>query len=154
MTLTVNDGNVKRTARGLAVPESTVRRWRDMWRDDGPPDLDVVEEAATTFVIEAERVRDRALQILDGKLEGATPSALVAVVGVLTDKVAVARGLATSRTEHIQALPPPEEIAKSLAQVLQGAIAAAQERQSDISDAEFTEVNETLPELAASPIDE
>ena len=84
----------------------------------------------------AERVRDKALTVLEGKLNDATPSALVATIGMLQDKVSIARGLATSRNETVHALPAPAEIAAALGAVLQGALQAAQARDRDIIDAE------------------
>jgi hypothetical protein len=137
LVLEMNQGNVKRTARDLNLPESTVRRWRDMWLEDGPPDLELVDVEATDFVENAERVRDKALTVLEGKLDSATPSALVATIGMLQDKVSIAKGLATSRTETVHALPSPTEIANVLGAVLQGAIQAAQARDADIIDAEL-----------------
>jgi transposase-like protein len=140
MVLETNQGNVKRTARDTGLPESTIRNWRDMWAEDGPPDVADVTLVVTDFVANAERVRDKALTVLEGKLDAATPSALIAVVGTLQDKVSIARGLATSRTEVQHALPSPEEIAKTLGAVLQGAIQAAQARDADIIDAELIEL--------------
>lgn len=140
VVLETNQGNVKRTARDCNLPESTIRRWRDTWQEDGPPDLDVVTEATGDFVEDAERVRDKALRVLEGKLDSATPSALVATIGMLQDKVSIAKGLATSRTETVHALPSPQEIADTLGAVLQGAILAAKARDHDIVDAELIEL--------------
>lgn len=139
VVLTTNQGNIKRTARDTSLPESTIRRWRDEWEEDGPPDTSLVAEATGDFVQEAERVRDAALAEMERKIPAATPSALVAMVGMLTDKIALARGLATSRSETVHSLPPAEEIARTLGAVLQGALAAAQSRSEDIIDAEIVE---------------
>lgn len=139
VVLETNQGNVKRTARDCNLPESTIRRWRDLWKEDGPPDLDVVAPVVTDFVENAERVRDAALTVLEGKLDSATPSALVATIGMLQDKVSIARGLATSRHETVHALPSPQEIAETLGAVLQGAIAAAKARDHDILEADIVD---------------
>lgn len=141
VVLETNQGNVKRTARDCNLPESTIRNWRDLWAEAGPPDIEVVEAATGDFVDNAERVRDKALTVLEGKLDSATPSALVATIGMLQDKVSIARGLATSRTETVHALPSPEEIARTLGSVFAGVIEAAQARDRDIIDAEL------IPEL-------
>lgn len=139
MVLETNQGNVKRTARDLNLPESTVRRWRDVWQEEGPPDMEVVADVATDFVEDAERVRDKALKVLEGKLDAATPSALVATIGMLQDKVSIARGLATSRTETVHALPSAQEMAETLGAVLQGALSAAKARDHDIIEAELVD---------------
>lgn len=139
MALTVNQGNMKRTARDTGIPESTLRVWRSEWEESGPPDTALVAEAAGEFIDRAEQVRDKALAEMERKIPDATPSALVAMVGMLTDKIAMARGLATSRSETVHSLPPAEEIAKTLSAVFQGALAAAQSRAEDIIDAEIVE---------------
>lgn len=141
VVLETNQGNVKRTARDCNLPESTIRRWRDLWLEEGPPDTTVVAAEATDFIEDAERVRDAALKVLEGKLDSATPSALVATIGMLQDKVSIARGLATSRHETVHALPSPQEIADTLGAVLQGAIQAAKARDHDIIDAEILELS-------------
>ena len=140
VVLETNMGNVKRTARDMNLPESTVRRWRDQWAEDGPPSTELVEPETLDFVENAERVRDAALVALEGKLDSATPSALVATIGMLQDKVSIARGLATSRNETVHALPSPEAIAAALGAVMQGAIDAARARHDDIIDAELIEL--------------
>jgi ribosomal protein L22 len=56
---------------------------------------------------------------------------------MLQDKVSIAKGLATSRTETVHALPSPQEMAEVLGAVLKGAIQSAQERDLDIIDAEI-----------------
>lgn len=97
--LRANGGNIKRTVRDTGVPASTIRHWRTEWDSDeaSPPDVSLVALEATTFVEEAERVRDKALSELERKIPTATPSALVAMVGMLSDKIALVRGLATDR---------------------------------------------------------
>jgi transposase-like protein len=112
--LETNQGNVRRTARDTGLPISTLRGWVKEWEASGPPDVSLVEAEATNFVERAERVRDKALGVLESKLDTATPSALVATVGMLQDKISLARGLATNRTETVHSLPPTEEIAKAL----------------------------------------
>jgi transposase-like protein len=150
VVLETNQGNVKRTARDCNLPESTIRRWRDLWLEEGPPDLDEVAIEATDFVEDAERVRDKALKVLEGKLDAATPSALVATIGMLQDKVSIARGLATSRTETVHALPSPQEIANTLGAVLAGAIEAAKARDQDILEADLIDGQVVIRELPSA----
>lgn len=150
VVLETNQGNVKRTARDCNLPESTIRRWRDLWLEDGPPDLEAVAIEATDFIEDAERVRDKALKTLEGKLDSATPSALVATIGMLQDKVSIARGLATSRHETVLALPSSQEIAETLGAVLQGAIQAAKARDHDILDADLVDGLVVVRELPSA----
>lgn len=135
-----NDKVMKRTARSTGIPEGTLRKWIADWEEHGPPDtqVEIIGELAGEFVEAATTVRDEALGILRAKLPRAKVSELVAAVGMLTDKINMARGLATSRTEHVATLPPAEEVAKVLGTALQQALQAAQERDNDIVDVEVT----------------
>lgn len=132
--LRANQGNVKRTARDTGINPATVRRWKIAWEanEDSVPDVSLVAVEATNFVAEAERVRDKALSELERKIPSATPSALVAMVGMLTDKVALVRGLATTRVEHTHTLPAPEELQELVQGFVRGAITAAQERREEL----------------------
>ena len=147
VVLTANQGNVKRTARDTGVPESTVRRFKQDFEQNGPPSLEEVEQEVGDFLSDAERVRHKALLELERKIPDATPSALVATVGVLTEKIGLVRGLATGRVEHVHSLPSPDEIRAALAGVVQGAIDASRQRQEEIIDADFEEqATKALPE--------
>lgn len=150
VTLTANSGNVKRTARDCGIPISTVRRWKEEWESQGPPDTSVVEVAVGEFLDDAERVRHKALRTLEEKLPDATPSALVATVGMLTDKIHVVKGIATSRQETVHTLPPAEEIARTLSSAFTAAIEAARARDADIVDAEIIEHD---PPMLPAPTD-
>lgn len=132
-----NGQMMKRTARDAGIPEGTLRKWIQDWGANGPPvEVAEIERLAGEFAEEAERIRDIALAQLEAKLPGANVSQLVAVVGMLTDKVNLTRGLATARTEHVQSLPPAEEIATALGSALKAALEAAQTRDYEIIDAE------------------
>lgn len=135
-----NDKVMKRTARTTGIPEGTIRKWIADWEAYGPPNqqVELIGELASEFVEAAQTVRDEALIHLRAKLPNAKVSELVAAVGMLTDKISMARGLATSRTEHVQALPPAEEVAQVLGTALRQALQAAQERDDDIIDVEVT----------------
>lgn len=133
-----NNENVKRTSRDTGVPEGTLRGWMRSWAAGEIPDTQEVAIVAGEFVEDASRVRDKALIELERKIPDATPSALVATVGMLTDKINLTKGLATSRTETVHALPPAQDIAEVLGAALQRALQAAQERDMEIIDAEIT----------------
>lgn len=139
VSLTANEGNVKRTARDTGIPESTVRSWKQKWETDGPPSYGEVEVAVSDFTTDAERVRNKALASIEEKIPGAKVGELTTLVGVLDDKIMRARGLATGRVEHTLALPAADEIREALSAVFQGAIQAAANREADIIDAEVIE---------------
>lgn len=136
VVLVSNEWNVKRTARETGVPEQTVRRWKNDFQENGPPMVEELAEAAGDFIEQAETTRWKAIRVLDHKIKDAKPSELITVIGVLTDKIDRARGLALNRVEHQLALPPPEEMAAQLGAALQGVLAAATKRQAEIIDAE------------------
>lgn len=137
VTLTVNEGNVKRTARDTGIPESTVRSWKQKWEAGEPPPS--VEIAISDFVEDAERVRDKALVAVEEKIPLAKVGELTTLIGVLTDKIDRARGMATGRVEHVYALPPADEIRRTLTEVFEGARLAAANREAEIIDAEVIE---------------
>lgn len=148
VALTTNQGNIKRTARDTGLPISTIRNWRNEWEESGPPDTALVEQASGEFLEDAERVRSKALIELERKIPDATPSALVATVGMLTDKISMAKGLATSRTETVHSLPPAEDIAKTLSAAFQAALEVSQQRDDEIIDAEITAIEPAAPTIA------
>src|SRR3954471_4456601 len=86
--LETNQGNVKRTARDLGVPVSTLRRWRDEWdADKNLPAAEDIVLATGDFLEDAERVRDLSLNVIEAKLrkgEG-TLAQVATVLGVLDD---------------------------------------------------------------------
>lgn len=133
-----NGQMLRRTARDTGIPEPTIRRWAKEWEENGPPveQIEMIAEIVGEFVQDATVVRDEALAELRKRLPDASASALVAAVGMLSDKINMARGLATQRTEHVNALPPAEDIARTLGAALQQALQAAQERDGDIIEAE------------------
>jgi transposase-like protein len=140
--LEMNEGNVKRTARDLGMPISTLRRWRDEWDHDRmiPAAEDIIQSTGE-FLEDAERVRDLSLVAIEAKIrkgEG-TLAQLTTVVGVLDDKIARAKGLADRVTEHRITLPSRDEIVAALSGMQQSALAAAQQRQEEIVDAEVVE---------------
>lgn len=141
VVLTANGGNLKRTAREFGIPVSTIRRWQDGWEKNGPPDTDVLEEAAKDFLDEAEEVRGLALTSIRDKIAkgDGNVSQLATVLGILDDKIARARGLATSRVENVYTLPAPEQVRELMAGFVSGAIEAAKQRQEEIVDAEIVE---------------
>jgi len=143
VVLTTNEGNVKRTARDTGMPESTVRRWKKVWEENGPPKIEEeIVEAVTNYVDEMERTRDLALQRMHERLQndqGTLPQ-IATVFGVLTDKIDRARGIGSESTiHHKHELPSPDEIRATLGALVSGALAAHQEREEEITDAEFTE---------------
>ncbi len=139
VALQANEGNVKRTAREIGLPENTVRRWRDDWARNGAPPTEEVAQALGDFIGEAVLVRDFAITTLKKKIPDAKPSELITIIGVLDDKITRARGLATNRTEHVHTLPAAEEIRELMAGFVRGALQAAELRQGEIVDAEIVE---------------
>lgn len=138
--LAMNEGNAKRTSRDTGIPLQTVKDWKHKWEREGhPPELEVpIQNTAKLFIEKAETVRDKALHLLDGKLEDANAQQLGTIVGILTDKINVSKGLATARNEQVVVNqgPSKEEMAKALTSALRTALSDAQERVDIIEDAE------------------
>lgn len=140
--LETNDGNVKRTARDLGIPISTLRRWKDQWETGKAlPAAEDIIQATGDFLQDAERVRDLSLTVLETKLRQGqgTVAQVATVLGVLDDKISRAKGLADRVTEHKITLPSRDEIVAALGSLQQGAIEAARQREAEIVDAEVVE---------------
>lgn len=142
IALTSNDNNIKRTSRDTGVPMQTIREWRAKWQEEGPPIADeAMAEISNDFVARAERVRDMLLEKFEAEVRAGTLKAekMPVAIAILDDKIRLHRGLATSRSETVHALPPPEELTAIFAGHIAKALTQAREREQDIIDAEFTE---------------
>jgi transposase-like protein len=155
-TLTANQGNVKRTSRETGIPIATVRDWKQKWEREGLPA--VVEEALPAVVEEftgnATRVRNKALDRLEQAIDAnkVAPKDLLVAVGVLTDKVRLVEGKATSRTESVQSgALPVEQVRELFAGFAKGVVEAASKRADVISSTEEDPIDaewEQAPPLA------
>lgn len=140
VVLTTNEGNIKRTANDLNLPETTVRRYKRKWETEGPPKIEEeIQQAVLDYTGEMEKTRDLALQRMHERLEkdqGTLPQ-IATVFGVLTDKIDRARGVADRTVDHRHHLPSPDEIRASLGALIVGAQQAHDQREEDIVDAEI-----------------
>jgi transposase-like protein len=140
VTLAANGGNVLRTARECSVSPASIRRWREDDRRGTGPSKSAVVAQIGVFVDDAERVRNKALAVLEQRINDGEikPSELIATLGVLDDKITRAKGLPTQRVEHGNGLPQAADLA-ALGAVVAGAIAAASTRHDEIVEAEIVE---------------
>lgn len=150
LTLQANEGNIRRTARETGVPVMTVGDWKRHWDREGYPEA--IQEALPMvreeFLEEAETVRWMMLSRLRDKIESGEGSVrdLMTGIGILTDKIHVMKGLATSRTETVHTnAPDPKEFAKELAQFVAKTVDDANIRNSEIEDADWEEVGTPVP---------
>ncbi|HEY6018904.1 MAG TPA: hypothetical protein VIY48_03145 [Candidatus Paceibacterota bacterium] len=142
--LTINEGNIKRTARNLNMPVSTVRYLKQQWEKQGVPES--VQEAlpavVSDFVADAERIRDKLLIRLEEYVDSGDikPREIVPALGMLVDKIRAIRGLDRQiEHRHKVELPNPEEIRELFAGAIEGVLGAAQQRVAEIEDVEFEE---------------
>ena len=142
--LTASAGNIKRTARETNIPVSTVRDWKNLWERDGFPEelMEVYDQVVEDIVEGLQRVRDKALLELESLIEKHELKGreLVAAVGMLTDKIRLYRGEATSRSESRMQLPEPDELRHLMTGFFTEAVAAAQDRAAEIEDAEWESI--------------
>lgn len=152
--LTVNNGNVKRTARNLAIPVPTVRRWRDIWEREGVPQTvsAAVEVVRTDFLSNAIRTRDKLLVRIEELADAGNLGARDAVtaLGVLSDKIRAYESLPDKHVEHTFQLPPPEEIRALFAGAIEGVVLAAKVRTAEIEGSDEPIEGEYI-ELEAAP---
>jgi transposase-like protein len=134
LALRVNEGNKKRTARDTGVNAQTIRRWEKEWDRDGVPDhlWALAEDEATSFTERAKAIRELALTRMEEALKSddVKPAQLVTITGMLTDKINLAEGFATSRVDNVTqlALPTPEDAVK----FVEESLALQRERDGEI----------------------
>ncbi len=136
--LSVNDGNIKRTARNSGYDESFVRRCKVQWEREGVPES-VVEAAApivSEFMTDAIRIRGKLLQKLEEALDRgdrATIPQYTTGIGVLSDKIRAYEAISeVQRVEHSFQLPPPDELRELFSGVLADVLQAARTRTAEI----------------------
>ena len=139
-----NDKNVRKTCRDANVPHSTFRYWVQEWEENGPPDsvIDKLPEQVYEFVHHASRVRETAMKKLEELIPEAEVkqlSAIATVVGIMDDKIRLASGLATKRTETVHTLPTRDEMKELMSGLVDGIVGAAEVRAGDIIDVEIEE---------------
>ena len=144
LALEINKGNIKSTSRDTGVPYMTVKSWKDKWEKAGVPAVvsDALPSLAADFVDEAVQVRDVALL----KIKELLPQAriqdlrsLATLIGILDDKVRLAQGLATSRSESVHIHVDPEEIGSQIGSHIRAALESASQRADEIIDVEAVE---------------
>lgn len=131
-----NEGNNRRTARECGMHPSTITAWANKWKKDGPPEgLDAkITSKAYEFVSHASRIRESAMNKLEELIPEAKPSqlsAIATVVGILDDKIRLASGLATKRTETVHLLPSKEEMKELMSGFAEGLVSTATDRASE-----------------------
>lgn len=139
--LEANNNNAKKTAREMGIPLSTVRTWRRQWNATGYPAG--MEDLATPIRSEfADAMKDVRWQMLDAlqeqvhrrQLKGRD---LIVGIGILSDKIQILTGLATSRAEKKvtqTSTPNPDEMAKVLASYIGNTVESAETRVGEIEE--------------------
>ena len=144
LVLQVNEGNMLKTSREIGIPRPTLQVWNKEWETNGVPEeiQELASQDVKEFVSHAESVRDKALQKLEQLIPHATAKDIRAVlltVATLDDKIRLARGLATKRSENVFQLPNSDEIQDKIAAMVKGAAQAVQElNQQNVIDGEAT----------------
>lgn len=144
-----NDKNIRATARQCGIGHTTIAYWVKQWEKDGPPERldDKIRANAYEFVHHASSVREQAMK----KLEELIPEAeikqlgtLATVVGIMDDKIRLAQGLATKRTETVHTLPTREEMKELMGGFADSLVSAAEDRASEVVEitAESVVVND------------
>ena len=132
-----NDKNERKTSAELSIPHSTFRYWVKCWDKYGPPEDAAGEltEQVFTFVDHATRIRTAALEKLEELIPQAEVkqlSAIATVVGIMDDKIRLASGLATKRTENTYVLPTSDDLKGLMGSFVDGLVTAADDRSKEI----------------------
>jgi len=67
-------------------------------------------------------------------------SAIATVVGIMDDKIRLAQGLATKRTETVHTLPTREEMKELMSGFADSLVSAAEDRASEVVEIEASSV--------------
>jgi hypothetical protein len=106
-----------------------------------------IDEQVYAFVDHASRVRKQAMEKLEELIpqaESKQLSAIATVVGIMDDKIRLASGLATKRTETVHTLPTREEMQELMSGFADNLVAAANDRAAEVVEitAESVVVND------------
>jgi hypothetical protein len=107
-----------------------------------------VDAAVSNFLVDATRLRDKALISLESDLEAGKlkPSEKITALGVLDDKIARAQGLARKGDTNVHVhLPSAAELIAGLQGLVLSAQQGVYERHLEIVDAEIVEQPKALP---------
>ena len=137
ITLIVNDGNIKRTARELLMPVSTVRLWKEKWEREGYPDLEATPPPPEDMLSKMERLHDRSMDLLEDRvrIKDISSRDLVGVVKILSEKISMIKGLPSQRTETVHTFPSVSELQNALKLYIGEIVDSAHTRQEEIIDA-------------------
>jgi len=132
-----NEKNVRKTARECGIGHTTLAYWAKDWEKNGPPDKieDKIASNAYEFIHHANSVREKAMRKLEELIPEAEVkqlSAIATVVGIMDDKIRLATGLATKRTETVHTLPSKEDMRELMSGFSEGLVAAAEDRASEV----------------------
>lgn len=102
--LDANGGNLSKTARDTGVPKSTLIAWRDNVHVPPADELRTSKKLELTELIRTEL--DAIFEAMPGKRESADYKTLGTVAGILSDKLTLLDGGATSRIDlNVRNLP-------------------------------------------------
>lgn len=158
--------NVKRTSIETGVSRGTIATWIRKWELEGPSaeTQEALPAIREKLVGELERIRDKALDALDTRLDlfktdpssllKVNPKDLATTAAILTDKARLVEGKATSRSEgSSEGNLPIDQVRELFAGFAKGLVEGARERDAAISsvidgeepiEVEFTEQAEPL----------
>lgn len=139
-----NDKNVRKTSREFGIPHGTLRYWTKEWEANGPPPEieNKIMNDAYEFVHHANRVREQAMLKLEELIPDAEVkqlSAIATVIGIMDDKIRLASGLATKRTENTYVLPSKSDVKELMNTFVEGLVSTAEDRAGEIIDVEVVE---------------
>lgn len=146
--LTINEGNIKRTARTLDVPVSTVRYIKQQMSEGSLPEetLEALPAAFEDKVVQMERIQDKLMVAIEEGLDNGTLKGreLFTGFGIFTDKIRAIRGLDTKKVEHTFELPTTEEVRELFGTAIGEIVGAARDRAAEIEDAEWEPADQAL----------
>lgn len=108
--LDANGGSLRKTAREIGIPPTTLKEWKDGRVNPHVAELRTVKkgELAERF----DDATDMMLDVLHEKLKDATLQQVVTSIGILQDKSQLLKGRPTDRTEVLDNLSDDERASR------------------------------------------
>lgn len=130
------------------MPVATVRGWKKQWDEGGVPAevSDAQAEVVDTFIEDAVRVRNKALERLDKSLDNFDrPKDLATVIGILDDKISRSRQIKVSGRSDTLTLGiqgTPEQVQALFTNWASNTVSASVQREQDILEVNAIDVDE------------
>lgn len=107
-------GSLQAVSRAMDIPDSTIQSWRDKGINSDEPSStaallrEIRYQKKIEFIEKAGKLADLIVEQMTAKVQSASFKDLAVSLGIVQDKIALAAGEATARTESIKSVDREE----------------------------------------------